>query len=253
MAPIRTYSLTDLAEKTGLTERAIRSYLTRGLIPRSDRLGRGARYPHSTLERLQVINRFRTEGPATVTLEQIAELLDQLDDEMITAIATGRMPIQLVDDGREEARVAELRTETLESRTGPREPVLGSPAPSRREPRPAARLRMGGDESPTMVFTPGAATSAAPRQLDELIKRLRFAERALGTAGRFRESIETPAEWHRVSAGKDLEIHARGPLSADDLALLKEAAELLALMLRGPSGSRLQQITIDSDAGGLNP
>ena len=255
MAPAPSYSLSELAEKSGTSERMIRTYLSQGLIPRSGRLGRGARYPHSTLERLRVIDMIRTRSPAHTTLDQVRELLNQLDEDMISAIATGRVPIQLIDDGRDEATVATA---------SPPQP-LGSPRPGRpvsdkqvvslehqtmesdftADP---ARLRVGRRNKPTMVFSPRAAGSAAPRQLDELVKRLRFAERALGTSGRYRESIETPAEWHRVSAGTDLEIHARGPLSADDLTLLKEAAELLALMLRGPSGSRLQQITIEPDA-----
>ena len=64
---MQTYTLEQLAEATGMTIRNIRSYQTRGLIPRPSRDGRRSVYGPQHLERLQQIHAARAQG-ATLTL-----------------------------------------------------------------------------------------------------------------------------------------------------------------------------------------
>jgi DNA-binding transcriptional MerR regulator len=67
MLDVQTYTLEQLAEATGMTIRNIRSYQTRGLIPRPSRDGRRSVYGPQHLERLQQIHAARAQG-ATLTL-----------------------------------------------------------------------------------------------------------------------------------------------------------------------------------------
>lgn len=262
MAP-RTYSFSELAEHAGIPERQLRTYLTRGLIPRSDRRGRGARYSQEALDRLLVITRIRTQAPPGTTLDQVAELLEQLDPDMITAIADGRIPFQLIDDGRPEARVAHV--DRFQERTdappvasfrhrgdAPGESASRPPKrahvvrlhdgeSSGERPGDPVRLAAGAGRRPTVRLDASSRRSTAARQLDELVQRLQHAEQVLGAGGQSRVEVKESETWHRIAAGRDLEIHARGPLSEEDLELLQEAARLMRSMLRGPSGHHLDR------------
>ena len=52
-------TLQDLADATGVEPRTIRSYVEKGIIPGPDSLGRGARYPRESLDRLKVLQLLR--------------------------------------------------------------------------------------------------------------------------------------------------------------------------------------------------
>jgi DNA-binding transcriptional MerR regulator len=247
MAP-PTYSFAELVAAAGVPERQVRTYLSRGLLPRSDRKGRGALYSQEVLDRLKVIVKIRQQAP-TATLDQVAELLTQLDASMIAAIADGRMPFEMIDDGRDEARVvsAEDREKVLrqvhESSRKKRRPD----ADGRDErPRDPVRLTAVGGQTRVQMSRSGTKRSTAARQLEELIRRLEFVEARLGTSGRTRAPDREPETWHRISAGRDLEIHARGPLDDEQLDLLQHAARLLKRFTHGPSARQL--LREDADA-----
>ena len=67
-------SLQELADGTGVEPRTIRSYVEKGVIPGPDSLGRGARYPRETLDRLKVLQLLR-DANRGLTLDQIRLLL----------------------------------------------------------------------------------------------------------------------------------------------------------------------------------
>src|SRR5438045_4009694 len=54
-----SYSLSDLADATGIEARTIRSYTERGLLPGAEARGRAASYSKEHLSRLQVIRSLR--------------------------------------------------------------------------------------------------------------------------------------------------------------------------------------------------
>lgn len=64
----RTYSLSELAEQTGLSERTIRYYISADLLAGPYKKGRGARYSEAHFEVLQKIRRLQRQG---MTLRQI--------------------------------------------------------------------------------------------------------------------------------------------------------------------------------------
>ncbi len=62
-------SLTDLAKKSGVPERTIRYYITRGLIPRPVRGGRGAEYTPEHLAGIENVRRMQGLGLTLAEIE----------------------------------------------------------------------------------------------------------------------------------------------------------------------------------------
>jgi len=73
-----SYSISDLADASGIPVRTLRFYLAQGLLPAPVRKGRLTRYPESTLQRLLVLKRLRA---AHMPLADIRERLDAMPDE----------------------------------------------------------------------------------------------------------------------------------------------------------------------------
>ncbi len=65
---MRTYSLKELAELTGIESRTIRSYIAKGLLQGPSTRGRNASYSESHLERLHEIQALKNRG---MPLEEI--------------------------------------------------------------------------------------------------------------------------------------------------------------------------------------
>ena len=71
------FTLNELADASGVEPRTIRSYVEKGLIPGPDSLGRAARYPRESLDRLKVLQLLR-DANRTLTLDQIRMLLQSI-------------------------------------------------------------------------------------------------------------------------------------------------------------------------------
>lgn len=65
------YTVDDLAERTQLTPRTIRSYQTQGLLPPPDRHGRVAYYDESHLDRLEEITELKEEGFSLASIQDL--------------------------------------------------------------------------------------------------------------------------------------------------------------------------------------
>jgi DNA-binding transcriptional MerR regulator len=65
-------SITELADAVGISRRAVRFYVQRGLIPAPTGLGRGRHYDETHLERLKQIRELQNQGHA---LDAIAKIL----------------------------------------------------------------------------------------------------------------------------------------------------------------------------------
>lgn len=77
-----TYSLEELATRTGFTPRQIRYYITRRLVPGSDERGPHARYGEETLRRLLLIARLKeTPIPPAGRRPTLAEIRAMIDAE----------------------------------------------------------------------------------------------------------------------------------------------------------------------------
>ncbi len=65
------YTVGDVAERTALTPRTIRSYQTQGLLPPPERHGRVAYYDDSHLERLEEIGELKEDGLSLATIQDV--------------------------------------------------------------------------------------------------------------------------------------------------------------------------------------
>lgn len=72
MPPASELSLETLAEESGVAERTIRYYITRGLLAGPARSGRGAFYTGEHLKRLQEIRRRQQQGLTLTEIERLA-------------------------------------------------------------------------------------------------------------------------------------------------------------------------------------
>lgn len=79
-APPEHLSVDELAERSGVTRRAIRWYQSEGLLPAPTRVGRSARYSASHVERLRLIATLQQRG---LRLSAVADLLGSAPDEAV--------------------------------------------------------------------------------------------------------------------------------------------------------------------------
>jgi len=84
-----SWTLSELAEETGLTARTIRYYIARGLVDGPDVAGRGAVYSGRHVDRLLEIQRLQSEGRM---LAEIAAV-DVDGGELPTAVAVQQYEI----------------------------------------------------------------------------------------------------------------------------------------------------------------
>lgn len=85
---IRTYTVTEVEQICGVSRRTISEYVAKGLLSGPSHRGRGARYPQSDVDVLQVVPRFRTlmkrEFP---NLNSLAEFLRQISIRDLNMLA----------------------------------------------------------------------------------------------------------------------------------------------------------------------
>ncbi len=99
----RTYTLSEIAAKTGFDQRTIAYYVQEGLLPRVGRRGRSTRYAKPFVDRLVFIRRVRDLQDSgrmrSVTLGEIRNVLDDLSPREVH---------DLTRKGADEARLQEL-------------------------------------------------------------------------------------------------------------------------------------------------
>ena len=212
MAP-PAYRLQDLADRSGVEPRTIRSYIERGLLPGPDSLGRNASYGQGHLARLRAIGLLRDANPE-VTLDQIRQLLGQLPESQIRAIAEGEVRIgALIDTDRPPAGRA-----ALDYIAGIRAQVPGS----------KGRERKRGDLNALEQLLEG---------LDSLVQP--GATPSKPVPARVHEDL-----WHRVRITPDIELAVRGPLGPDQVAVLRRIGDRMQhLLTRGARPCRRPQTT----------
>ena len=90
--PPGTYSLTDLAQLAGVSDRTIRYYVQQGLLLAPLSLGPGAPYPEVNLLRLRAILRLRAEN---LPLAEIRRRLETMAPDELAA--SGAAPASALD------------------------------------------------------------------------------------------------------------------------------------------------------------
>ncbi len=86
---IRSYTVNELEERSGITRRTISDYISKGVMAGPSHRGRGARYPQKDLDVLMVLPRLRTllkrEYP---TLKSASRFLEHLSVRDLNRLAT---------------------------------------------------------------------------------------------------------------------------------------------------------------------
>jgi DNA-binding transcriptional MerR regulator len=85
----RQYSLEELAQLSGISERTIRSYIYDELLPEPLGRGRATSYTQEHLEKLQFIIAVRKATPYELPLSLVRQLLQSLSHEQVARIARG--------------------------------------------------------------------------------------------------------------------------------------------------------------------
>lgn len=194
------YRLRDLADAAGLEPRTIRSYVEKGLIPGPDSMGPKASYGPGHLHRLKVIGLLR-DARREITLDQIRQLLAQLSESQIEAIAEGR----LVIGGLVDSEDTSARTSALDYLRGVETEI---PASQCHGPRAASDLNA----------------------LERLLAALESIDLPGGGAPRSVRSARGDT-WHRVRVTPDVELSVRGPLAPAEIATLHRLGDRLRQLL----------------------
>jgi DNA-binding transcriptional MerR regulator len=84
-----SYSVGELADAVGISRRAIRFYVQRGLLPPPDGRGRGARYTAAHRERLDAIGRLQDAGHPLETIQAILDGTMREAESTIPAVSRG--------------------------------------------------------------------------------------------------------------------------------------------------------------------
>jgi DNA-binding transcriptional MerR regulator len=128
------YSLTELADLSGVTPRTVRYYLAQGLLPAVGQTGPGSKYDDGHLARLRLIKRLQAEH---LPLAEIRRQLDGLADQQILELAGDPAPTPPIGSALEYVRT-----------------ILGGPVRAAGAP---ARLT----RSPTFSATPAPAPASS--------------------------------------------------------------------------------------------
>lgn len=237
-------TIKDLEAAAQVPARQIRELIRLAILPLPSSLGRGATYGKDHLDRLRAWKRLRDGAPPGTTNAQLKALIDQLAEKgLLRAFADGSIPFQLMDDQREAVSVVLPGSAPDSARTAPRMPILSEPGGPYQGNVAAteylASLRRGKKSMSTATRAPAppvaeatlalgagfAGRSTANVPLDRLVKSL---DAWVGDRAKSVRMRPVEAEtWHHLSIGHDLTIAARGPLNAQELALLEAVGELL--------------------------
>lgn len=199
-------TLQDLAGETGVEPRTIRSYVEKGVIPGPESLGRGAKYPRETLDRLKVLQLLRDANRA-LTLDQIRVLLQGIGPSQMRAIADGDLRIGAVID-----------TDAINASQSPKTAALDY----LRSIRGAAGLK---------AWKTSFHKTAARE--DDQLPVLENAARALAAlVGLPASSRSARGEnWYRISLTPDIELSVRGEFDTEQLAQLHRIGDSLRTLL----------------------
>ena len=207
-------TLQDLADATGVEPRTIRSYVEKGIVPGPDSLGRGARYPRESLDRLKVLQLLR-DADRDISLDQARLLLQRLTPSQLRNVAEGTERIAAVIDtdrptvlstGEALAYISRLKLGTTH------------PSPHSGGARPSLRSH---------------AMPAGPDTADTTLPVLEQAAKALGgLVGLSAKARSVRAEhWYRLPLTPDIELSVRGEFGPEQLAQLHRIGDALRILL----------------------
>jgi len=204
-------------DQTGLEPRTIRSYVERGLVAGPDSMGRGARYPRETLDRLQVLQLLRAAN-REVSLDQLRVVLHSLSPNQVRAIADGSLRIGALVD-----------TDAPGTTTQPSGTAASSASPS--DALAYLRSLKTLAKRPPMESTAGQERPIAPGDSDlSVLANAAQALAALAGLSAAARSVRGEA-WYRLELTPDVELSVRGDYGPEELAQLHRIADALKILL----------------------
>lgn len=196
-------SLEDLEQLSGFSERTIRSYIARGLVPPPRGRGRGSSYGEEHLVRLNFLKAIRDAVPRELPLSVLERLLEDLPEEQIARIARGEEAVVAAAlDGLDMSLLRRRR-----SHSAPREDA-------------APRLDMAAERAPPR-FSLGAPHYSAPRD-DE-------------PDPEDRDEVQDEV-WSTIDVTPRLRISMRGPAGSTSAELKRLARRVRAWLTGDDSG-----------------
>lgn len=206
-----TYTLEDLADRTGFSPRQIRYYITRQLAPGAGERGPNVRYGDETLRRLLLVARLkelriRPTG-RTPSLDEITKMLDSLDGEAADRLLGGEMELAVVDTEAPTVEVIHALHTPAPDWTvcNDLEPSFMKLCETRPRPR-ASQPELGPLADPL---------SRLRELLDELVRQ---------------PSVDGGETWRRIRT-PDIEIHVRAPGDPARRDRLEQALAVLRRLL----------------------
>ena len=207
-------TLQDLADATGVEPRTIRSSVEKGIVPGPDCLGRGARYPRESLDRLKVLQLLR-DADRDISLDQARLLLQRLTPSQLRNVAEGTERIAAVIDTDRPTVLSKGDALAYISRL-----KLGTthPSPHSGGARPSLRSQ---------------AMPAGPDTADTTQPVLEQAAKALGgLVGLSARARSVRGEhWYRLPLTPDIELSVRGEFGPEQLAQLHRIGDALRILL----------------------
>ena len=201
-------SLHELSERTGVEARTLRSWVSDGLLAGPDKIGRGALYPESNIDRVHAVLALK----GTYSMSEIARIFMVATADQIEDWAAGRLP---------EKRARSAALDYLRSIKGAPSPAGWRPAKGERGDQASSRLH---SHLPMKYPDPASGDLAAIERLvlmlDDLLSGS-FSKRARG---------ET---WTRISVTRDIELSIRGSLLPDEQRQFELLAGQLGALLTG--------------------
>jgi len=209
--PPQSYSLNDLSEATGIEPRTIRNYIERGLLPGADARGRGASYSLEHLHRLRTIQALRRARP-NIQLNEIRLFLQKMSLQQISDFSSGTLRATAT-------ALAETINEAEEPETlhavGHFLHADQQADAARDEHAPLAEIA---PQHPPEELT-------GPERLLQALRRIARPGPAVGSP-----RLDT---WVRVPITNDVELAVRAELTAGQMPVFREVADLLrSLLLR---------------------
>ena len=198
----------DLADTEPFTKRTVYYYVAEGLLPRaSRRRGPGTTYPADFVDRLLMIRRLQKER--SLTLAQIAEIMNAVESDTITRVAYGDEPLEIRVAGRESrfARRPEPSPDLVDA--------------------PSLRSRLFGRRRAEPV------ESAMPPEATERLRMSRESPESLAVVAESQASYgedESPVE-HRYEIGEHAVLLVDKELTPLQRKRLDQVVELLRSML----------------------
>lgn len=230
----KTWTLSELAEQSGLEPRTIRSYIERGLLAGAEGRGPKAAYSAEHLARLKAIQRIR-DLRRDLTLDEIRRQLQQLSPAQIRALAADEPMISAspqLDGPAPQSALAYLQS--LRPRRATDDMVRYDMAPDFLEDRidsEAAKTEStlsDADELALSCLGPESDQQTTIEQAVQLLEKITGPQTVPRTV--------QERTWHRIEITPDIELSVRAGFQPEQLAQFQRLGDLLRhLLTRGTS------------------